>query len=120
MLVGYEFSKFAHDRKSLRVSSPTGQQRSTYWLQLPYRYSIPLMCSMGLIHFFTSRGIYLVNIKVYDITGKDVPSRGSLAYATSSLALVFAFVVMTVVLFALIEVCLGNFKVGSQSSERTA
>jgi len=35
-----EWSRFAHSRKPLRVTSPAGQQRSTYFLSLPYRYAI--------------------------------------------------------------------------------
>lgn len=42
MLLADEWSGHAKERKTLRVTSPIGQQRSTYRLQLPYKYSIPL------------------------------------------------------------------------------
>jgi hypothetical protein len=35
-----EWSKYGHTRKSLRVTDPRGSQRSTYFLQLPYKYGI--------------------------------------------------------------------------------
>jgi len=39
-----EWDGFALNRKGLRVSGvPQGAQRSTHLLQLPYRFSIPLM-----------------------------------------------------------------------------
>ncbi|PTD06335.1 hypothetical protein FCULG_00011779 [Fusarium culmorum] len=45
--------------KPLRVSQPKGQQRSTYRLQLPYRYSIPLMIVSTSMHWFVSKAIYV-------------------------------------------------------------
>lgn len=105
MLVAYEFSQFGRKRKSLRVSRPIGTQRSTYWLQLPYRYILPLMSCMALIHFFISRGIYLININVYNISGQEVPYRDHFSHATSGLALLLAFLVGTVMLLALL-VCI--------------
>lgn len=40
VLGSYEWSLFAKHRQPLRVTLPKGQQRSTYFLQLPYRYAI--------------------------------------------------------------------------------
>lgn len=40
MLGAQEWSRFARHRKPLRVTSPEGKQRSTYYLQLPYTYAI--------------------------------------------------------------------------------
>lgn len=40
MLGSYEWSRFGRFRKSLRVTAPAGNQRSTYYLQLPYTYAI--------------------------------------------------------------------------------
>ena len=41
MLLVEEWIGYLKERKPLRVTSPTGKQRSTYRLQLPYRYGIP-------------------------------------------------------------------------------
>jgi hypothetical protein len=102
MLTTYEFSQFGRHRKALRVSRPRDEQRSTYWLQLPYRYALPLMTCMALIHFFISRGIYLINIKVYNILGQVVPYRHQFSHLTSALALLFAFLIGTVLLLVLL------------------
>lgn len=46
--------------KALRVTNPKGQQISTYFLQLPYRYSIPLLIISILLHWVLSGCIYLL------------------------------------------------------------
>ena len=63
MLMSREWAQFASTRRTLRVSKPQGQQRSTYWLQLPYRYSVPLMGAMVLLHWLMSRGLFLASIR---------------------------------------------------------
>ena len=50
MLAASEWSQFAVHRKGLRVSSPDKDQRSTYWLQLPWLYSLPLGISAAILH----------------------------------------------------------------------
>ncbi|GES59971.1 peptidase C78, ubiquitin fold modifier-specific peptidase 1/ 2 [Aspergillus terreus] len=42
VLLAAEYDDYAVERKPLRVSWARGAQRSTYYLSLPYRYSIPL------------------------------------------------------------------------------
>lgn len=70
MLLGYEWVSFAHSRKGLRVSRPAeGAQRSTYFLQLPYRFALPLMALSGVLHWLVSQSIFLVAIDVYDFDG---------------------------------------------------
>lgn len=39
-LLELEWNSFARLRKSLRVTTPAGSQRSTYFVSLPYEYSI--------------------------------------------------------------------------------
>jgi hypothetical protein len=63
MAMASEWASFAHSRKGLRVSRPRGFQRSTYFLQLPYRFSIPLMIAFGLLHWLVSQTVFLVNIE---------------------------------------------------------
>jgi hypothetical protein len=70
MLLGYEWSQFAHDRKGLRVSgAQAGAQRSTYFLQLPYRFSLPLMTVSAILHWLVSQSIFLVAIDFYHFDG---------------------------------------------------
>ncbi|KAJ4348981.1 hypothetical protein N0V95_004978 [Ascochyta clinopodiicola] len=67
MLLGYEWLSYAQKRKGLRLSrSPTGEQRSTYFLQLPYRFGIPLVILSGILHWLVSQSIFLVSIDLYD------------------------------------------------------
>ena len=61
-----EWTQFCRHRKTLRVSSPVGQQRSTFWLQLPYRYSIPLVVASTFMSWLTSQGFFFVKINVLD------------------------------------------------------
>ena len=60
-----EWDNFALSRKSLRVTKPEGQQRSSYFLQLPFRYAIPLAAASGLIHWIISQSLFLVRIDIF-------------------------------------------------------
>lgn len=65
MLLGQEWSSYAHVRKPLRVTSPAGLQRSTYRLQLPYTYGIPLLVLSGTLHWLVSQSIFLARVNSY-------------------------------------------------------
>ncbi|KAF1848866.1 uncharacterized protein K460DRAFT_364812 [Cucurbitaria berberidis CBS 394.84] len=70
MLMGYEWTTYASKRKGLRVSHhPSGQQRSTYFLQLPYRFGVPLMILSGTLHWLVSQSIFLISLDYYDVFG---------------------------------------------------
>ena len=62
MLLAQEWSDYGHERKPLRVTSPTGSQRSTYRLQLPYRYGIPLLIVSGILHWLVSQSLFLARV----------------------------------------------------------
>lgn len=75
MAMALEWSQFAHIRRALRVSNPTGRQRSTYRLQLPYRYGIPLMLLITSLHWLISQSIFVVRVRIRDFEGiEDVES----------------------------------------------
>ncbi|GJC86422.1 hypothetical protein ColLi_09260 [Colletotrichum liriopes] len=58
---------YSKNKKGLRVSTkPEGEQRQTYFLQLPYRYSLTLAVFSGILHWLISQSIFLVRIEVYD------------------------------------------------------
>ena len=59
----------AHDRKPLRVTDPIGDQRSTYRLQLPYKYGIPLLILSGILHWLVSQSLFLARVTSYDSSG---------------------------------------------------
>jgi hypothetical protein len=70
MLMGYEWTSYASKKKGLRVShTPQGFQRSTYFLQLPYRFGIPLVILSGVLHWLVSQSIFVVAIDVFDAQG---------------------------------------------------
>ncbi|KAK7597526.1 hypothetical protein V3481_004108 [Fusarium oxysporum f. sp. vasinfectum] len=59
-----EWSGYGNKRRSLRVSSnPRGEQRWRYFLQLPYRYSIPLLVASILMHWMLSQSIFIVAVE---------------------------------------------------------
>lgn len=61
--VEQEWNSYAGSYRPLRVSYPVGDQISTYRLQLPYKYSVPLMITSIMMHWLISRSIYLVAIE---------------------------------------------------------
>jgi hypothetical protein len=121
---------YAHKRKGLRVSDhPTGEQRSTYFLQLPYRFSIPIIALSGTLHWLVSQSIFLVAIDYYDDKGNPVPesiylSPNSSGYRTlgySPIAIISVIVmggvtVMSVVGFGFVPYKRGMTLAGSCST----
>ena len=93
MLLGKEWSDYAHQRKSLSVTSPTGQQRTTYRLQLPYRYGIPFLVMSGTLHWLISESIFLVSIKSYYFTGSENPKNNIITCGYSPIATIVTVIV---------------------------
>ncbi|RWA10081.1 hypothetical protein EKO27_g5043 [Xylaria grammica] len=54
-----EWARFGEGYNSLRVTEPRGQQYSTYRLQLPYKYSIPLIVASAALHWLVSNTIFV-------------------------------------------------------------
>jgi hypothetical protein len=61
MLAEFEWAKYSVEFRALRVTEPKGSQSSTYRLQLPYRFSIPLMIVSIALHWLYSNCIYVSN-----------------------------------------------------------
>ncbi|TLD22192.1 hypothetical protein PspLS_08162 [Pyricularia sp. CBS 133598] len=57
--VEQEWNLYGQSYKPLRVSYPKGGQISTYRLQLPYKYSVPLIAGSILMHWLISNCLYL-------------------------------------------------------------
>ncbi|PUU75535.1 hypothetical protein B9Z19DRAFT_1131133 [Tuber borchii] len=70
MLLGHEWSLFSHRHRTLRVTSPHPGQRSTYWLQIPYTYAIPLMTLSCVLHWLLSQSSFLAVTEILDPLGK--------------------------------------------------
>ena len=92
MLLAEEWGAYAHKRRFLRVTSPKGGQRSTYRLQLPYRYGIPLLVGSGTLHWLVSESIFLARINVLDSTGAEVPNGSVSICGYSPIAIIFVIV----------------------------
>jgi hypothetical protein len=66
-LVADEWVRFLREdgKKALRVSFPVGMQRSSHFLSLPFRYSVPLMIVSIILHWFISQSIFLVQSSAF-------------------------------------------------------
>ncbi|OAL46160.1 hypothetical protein IQ07DRAFT_198771 [Pyrenochaeta sp. DS3sAY3a] len=76
MLAGHEWSSFATKHRLLRVTSPVPGQRSTHFLQLPYKWGLPLLAGSILLHWFVSQSIFLARISFYVSDEPYQPERG--------------------------------------------
>ncbi len=56
---GKEWAEMSTGFRGLRVTTPKGSQTSTYRLQLPYRYSVPLIILSIFLHWLLSNTIYV-------------------------------------------------------------
>jgi hypothetical protein len=100
MVSGHEWGEFETEKggRTLRVSQPKGRQRSTYWLSLTWRFSIPLMGASAAMHWLLSRSLFLVKIDVYDYRGVRAPDRDISARGYSALAIVLVMGMLLVML----------------------
>ena len=69
MLMEQEFQTYARRPRRLRVSLPADGQKSTYYLQLPFRYAIPLILASGLMHWLISQSLFIAHILSYNTEG---------------------------------------------------
>ncbi|KAF2867447.1 hypothetical protein BDV95DRAFT_446910, partial [Massariosphaeria phaeospora] len=99
MLLGREWASYAHERKGLRVSQPSGgAQRSTYFLQLPYRFSMPLLLLSGTLHWLVSQSIFLVVIEFFEagFTGEKMSYQVSCGFSPIAIISVIVLAVSMV------------------------
>ncbi|KAI9040140.1 uncharacterized protein KD926_008584 [Aspergillus affinis] len=110
MLVAAEWDRYAQHRRPLRVSWPRGQQRSTYYLSLPYRYSIPLLILSATVHWLLSQSIFFVNIKAYRVDGEEDEGRSSRGCCYSPIAIVITLSVVILAMGLLLGLGTRQFK----------
>lgn len=108
MVTAAEWTQFTDVRKPLRVSKPHKGQRSTYWLQLPWKYSLPLLFISILLHWLVSRSLFIVRINVFGWDGEEQPDRDISACGYSPLAILV--VIIIVVLSLIIMLVAGGQK----------
>lgn len=97
MSAAQEWSSHAHQsvHKQLRVSFPKGGQRSTFFLQMPYRFSVPMMAMSILMHWLISQSFFIAQVEEYR-TGGGVSETTTGAFSPvamflTSLVMVVAF-----------------------------
>lgn len=71
MHLAAEWSSYGIERKALRCTTPFGEQRSTYYLQLPYTYALPLIAASATLHWLISESIFLARIEVSGSSGSE-------------------------------------------------
>ncbi|KAJ9613924.1 hypothetical protein H2200_002060 [Cladophialophora chaetospira] len=102
MVTAAEWTRYASVRKALRVSKPRPGQRSTYWLQLPWRYSLPLLSISVFLHWLVSRSLFIVRIKVFGWDGTEQPERDISACGYSPLAILIVILILILSLVAML------------------
>ena len=104
MLLAEEWNGYAHERKPLRVTQATGSQRSTYRLQLPYKYSIPLMIVSTLLHWLVSQSLFLARVTLYSRTG-EADGENSISTLAYSVVPMFTVIIVgaVTVLFGILN-----------------
>ncbi|KAK7224929.1 hypothetical protein V2G26_012932 [Clonostachys chloroleuca] len=114
MSAASEWSNYGYNlHRPLRVSFPTGGQRSTFFLQLPYRYSVPMMALSVLMHWLISQSFFIAQIyemrtwrltsdqKQNPTTTQDADITTTAAYSPMAIFLT-AFVVAIVFMLAVV------------------
>lgn len=97
MLLGDEWDRFSTKRRTLRVTSPIGAQRTTHFLQLPYKYSLPLMIASGSMHWLISQALFLARINNLDAANGPGPGFTS-QVGWSPIAVVFVLILGSLML----------------------
>ena len=98
MLLAKEWRTYGSRSSFLRVTTPSGRQRSTYRLQLPYRYGVPLLIGSGTLHWLVSQSIFLARVdivesKPFEYTGAEIST-----CSYSPMALIFVIILGSIVL----------------------
>lgn len=96
-----EWNNLAQTRKGLRVTRPEGSQRSTYFLQLPYKWATPLLFTSGLLHWLLSQSFFLVRLDIINREGVVLPESSMSACGFSRLSLLIFFVIAFLMLCAI-------------------
>lgn len=104
MSVAEEQSHHGVARKPLRVSAPVGNQRSTWFLSLPYRYGVPLIICSGLLHWLISQAMFFVRVLMYNNDGSvDIASSAS-RVGFSPIGIILAFTLASILVVVLVAI----------------
>jgi hypothetical protein len=94
--------------RGLRVTSPVPHthQRSSYHLQLPYRYGLLLMTASALLHWLVSESFFLVRVTVFQPNGIEDSSAliSTVGYSALTITVALAMMLFMLVVIALFGV----------------
>ena len=96
MVVELEWNAFGARHKSLRVSQPRdgSNQRSTFFLSLPYRFAVPLVVLSGGLQWLVSQSLFFAEVDLWDANGVRLgDDKSILTLGYSHLALFWLLVV---------------------------
>jgi hypothetical protein len=105
------WNSFSQQHRSLRVTVPLGQQKSQYYLTIPYRYAIPLLVMTGTFHWLISESFFLVSLKAFRDT-ESQPRDSVFGIGFSSLSIAIAAVICFSLITILTIKSLQRYKVG--------
>ncbi|KAL4733484.1 hypothetical protein BDV11DRAFT_175653 [Aspergillus similis] len=85
MLAASEYDSYGVKRRGLRLSWPKKgtAQRSTYWLSIPYKYSVPLLVIYMALHWTISQSLFYVQVVPYDVN-LQISGDGASSYLSYS------------------------------------
>jgi len=90
MLLADEWSGYGYEQKPLRVTNSIGSQHSTYRLQLPYRYGVPLLILSGTLYWLALQSLFLARVSSFDSTGKEDTMNSVSTIGYSDIAIITA------------------------------
>ncbi|KAH9206756.1 hypothetical protein DL95DRAFT_396674 [Leptodontidium sp. 2 PMI_412] len=97
MVSADEWSRFTVNRKALRTTEPRGEQRSTYWLSLPWTYALPLAVASSILHWLISQSLFISRTEILDTYGEPEPlSYMNVGYNPLAILIALLFGVMMV------------------------
>ena len=88
MWLAQEWDQYSRRRRPLRVTTPQGIQRSTYRLQLPYHYSVPLLITSGILHWLASQSLFLARVDSFDQNDEIDPAQSVSTCGYSPIAMI--------------------------------
>jgi hypothetical protein len=103
MHMAHEYSDYAVRRKPLRVTDPKEHQRTTYWLQLPFSYAIPLTLASKILHWLISQSVFVADVSIWS-DGVEMENQNVTAIGYSYAPMIGVLVLGGLLLLALASV----------------
>jgi hypothetical protein len=110
MLAASEYSSYGATSKALRVTWPVkgSQQRSTYWLSIPYKYGVPILVLYMVLHWLISQSLYYLLLVTYNAANEPQSTVSSLGYSVGPIFL--SILVGSIMVLVLIVLAFRKFR----------